>query len=317
MYLFGLIKISDQMEGNRFVGFWIKIDSIYWNWKKIKKECTSTHLNRSKICQKDKNLENKINISSADSKNLFTLNMKSINNVGGYLFYDAAKIATENLSINITFSIGMGDENIIDYVLLENIKNIPNSVVWAKQLESQNQYLTLNLMHKHNCIGRYGENCKGICYSIPGISTCDEITGKMSCIELNGNTECLNTAANCNSYISKERKCIGVNNPAICICDENNHGTLQHNYICDEDCNGVGTCVGPNKCMCISPYMGDQCDEYHCEDELNQYCNNKGICIYRKNSIMCRCPHPSLSGLLCEEVSCNPQCVNGICMYIK
>ncbi|KAF1742081.1 hypothetical protein MXB_2545 [Myxobolus squamalis] len=217
---------------------------------------------------------------------------------------DASPLIDINFSDHFTYhgTIGIYG-NVYFYGFISGIKFVGHwiridSIYWHrdqiittfKSIKSRKGLLTINISFKHLCNGYFGKNCQNECFAIPGVSICDDITGKMWCLGPNGRLNCQNSKPclclsadikNCPVYEQKNENCIGISDENICLCDYSFNRPLQHNVLCNNECNGVGTCVGPNRCVCAFSYFGDLCDEYACEEDFKDHCYNYGTVLIR------------------------------------
>uniref|UniRef100_A0A6G3MFU6 Tenascin-X (Trinotate prediction) n=1 Tax=Henneguya salminicola TaxID=69463 RepID=A0A6G3MFU6_HENSL len=101
----------------------------------------------------------------------------------------------------------------------------------------------------------------------------------------------------------------------MCTCFPGYIGEYCQDWTCDYKCFGKGYCVGPNKCACLHPFTGNDCDGIFCNETDNNLCGEKGVCYKESDNIKCKCYNSKLSGDSCEVPICVSKCIHGICIF--
>ncbi|KAF0986264.1 hypothetical protein HZS_140 [Henneguya salminicola] len=96
-------------------------------------------------------------------------------------------------------------------------------------------------------------------------------------------------------------KCLLKKNKISCQCHSGYQGKYCEIWHCKNDCNKNGYCMGPNRCKCITPYIGNLCENYPCF-------------LSQKN---CQCHRSYLAGKNCNEIVCPNKCIFGTCVLIR
>lgn len=120
--------------------------------------------------------------------------------------------------------------------------------------------------------------------------------------------------------------------PKCTDCEANRVGPDCNILYCSANCNGHGTCIGNERCLCErgwgqpaclscdEGYYGDSCQFFDCSDTAAIQCSNHGTCI---SPTECRC-NAGYIGANCEipdlavninvkPFTCN--CISGFCVH--
>ncbi|CAJ0568969.1 unnamed protein product, partial [Mesorhabditis spiculigera] len=83
------------------------------------------------------------------------------------------------------------------------------------------------------------------------------------------------------------------------------------------ECMNNGTCVvgadGQATCMCHNGFSGSRCQLDIC---ASVPCGNGGKCQATGSTAVCQCP-PHTTGILCEQIICEPTCAQGECTLVE
>ncbi|KII66409.1 hypothetical protein RF11_02051 [Thelohanellus kitauei] len=229
--------------------------------------------------------------------------------------------STNNLSVEVVLGdFGFSFQKTLLNKTYENIIALYQDVekkIWIPYNRDGNIFVSKSLM-SYRCQGYAGINCEHDCMKEHKSIECHRDMNEKTCKEKSDDPSTYFKCQTDQNPCKNGALCIKVGGSVrkvnkditYCVCPQYFRGSTCEDFYCDIPCDPRHSVCGPNnKCLCTASHKGgDFCNETICPVD-GKICENGGIV----NTILCICDTQAYGGIKCEH-SCNPRCINGVCV---